>query len=54
MITRYEGDYLGVKEVYKGLRVYYLPLENMTMGTIFPSFFIWLPTLRYVYSIYAF
>ena len=48
VITRYDVNHLGYELYDNILRVYYLPLENMTMGTIFPYYFIWMPLLRKV------
>lgn len=46
VITRYEDRFLGTHTLEDGLRVYYLPLENMTMGTIYPYYYCWIPCLR--------
>ncbi|KAK8806818.1 hypothetical protein WA588_005618, partial [Blastocystis sp. NMH] len=46
VITRYDQNHIGYELLDDTLPVYYLPLENMTMGTVFPYFFVWMPMLR--------
>lgn len=48
VITRYDDNHIGYELLDGILPVYYLPLEDMTMGTVFPYFFVWMPMLRRV------
>lgn len=48
VITRYDDNHIGYELLDDILPVYYLPLEDMTMGTVFPYFFVWMPMLRRV------
>lgn len=48
VITRYDDNHIGYELLDDTLPVYYLPLEDMTMGTVFPYFFVWMPMLRRV------
>ena len=48
VITRYDVNHIGYELVDGILPVYYLPLEDMTMGTVFPYFFVWMPLFQRV------
>ena len=48
IITRGEKNHRGVEYLEDGLKVYYLPLEEMALGSIYPYFLLWIPLLRHI------
>ena len=46
VVTRGDKHHRGVEYFNKQLKVYYLPLEEMALGSIYPYCFLWIPFLR--------